>query len=152
MKHDRHARCRVQGSFARGMLGFTCCFELACTKVSLPSTPDLNSCILISTSIFTLKMMDVDDDFAEKSGAFANWLQSSGATLSDKIELADLRQHNAGRGVGTAFLSLCQWACEHELIRKFSRKARYRNRSRTVQYTPRPLTQREELRYLDATF
>lgn len=49
-------------------------------------------------------MMDVDDDFVERSNAFVDWLRSSGAKLSDKIEIADLRQQHAGRGVGTAFL------------------------------------------------
>ncbi|KIW03364.1 uncharacterized protein PV09_05572 [Verruconis gallopava] len=43
--------------------------------------------------------MEVDDDFATKSAAFLSWLQASGATLSEKIELADLRHQNSGRGV-----------------------------------------------------
>jgi hypothetical protein len=49
-------------------------------------------------------MMEVDDDFVERSNTFMNWLQSSGAKLSDNIEIADLRQQHAGRGVGTDFL------------------------------------------------
>lgn len=49
-------------------------------------------------------IMDVDDDFATRSAAFLSWLQASDATLSEKIELADLRQQNAGRGVGIAYL------------------------------------------------
>lgn len=52
----------------------------------------------------TVTMMDVDDDFNEKTAAFTTWLRSSGATLSDKIELVDLRSQHAGRGVGTYFL------------------------------------------------
>ncbi len=49
-------------------------------------------------------MMEVDDDFTSRSAAFISWLKSAGAILGDRIELADLRQHHAGRGVGTAFL------------------------------------------------
>ncbi|CAK4030974.1 Ribosomal lysine N-methyltransferase 4 [Lecanosticta acicola] len=40
-----------------------------------------------------------DDDFRAKSDAFVNWLQHRGATISNKIQLADLRAQNAGRGV-----------------------------------------------------
>ena len=39
------------------------------------------------------------DDFAETSAQFLDWLQQSGASVSSKIELADLRHHSAGRGV-----------------------------------------------------
>ncbi|KAF2159865.1 hypothetical protein M409DRAFT_70755 [Zasmidium cellare ATCC 36951] len=40
-----------------------------------------------------------DDDFRARSEAFISWLEQNGATISDKIELADLRQQGAGRGV-----------------------------------------------------
>ena len=40
-----------------------------------------------------------DDDFQNKSDKFIQWLKDNGATISPKIELADLRQHSAGRGV-----------------------------------------------------
>lgn len=42
-----------------------------------------------------------DDDFQARSEAFITWLKQNGATISNKIELADLRQQGAGRGVGT---------------------------------------------------
>jgi hypothetical protein len=63
--------------------------------------------------------MEVEDEFTNRSAAFMSWLRASGATLSEKIELADLRQQNAGRGVGISFLNVlppwlhglifCQW-------------------------------------------
>ncbi len=40
-----------------------------------------------------------DDDFQTKSDQFINWLVNSGAQISSKIELADLRHRSAGRGV-----------------------------------------------------
>lgn len=49
-------------------------------------------------------MMDLDDDFSSISLTFVQWLKSSGAVISDKISLADLRQNDAGRGVGIFFL------------------------------------------------
>lgn len=39
------------------------------------------------------------DGFQEKSKNFIEWLQTSGAQISSKIELADLRYRSAGRGV-----------------------------------------------------
>ncbi|KAK6433814.1 Ribosomal lysine N-methyltransferase 4 [Oleoguttula sp. CCFEE 5521] len=39
------------------------------------------------------------DDFVTKSQTFVSWLEKSGVTISDKIELADLRSRGAGRGV-----------------------------------------------------
>jgi SET domain-containing protein 6 len=41
------------------------------------------------------------DEFNSISERFLSWLSCSGATTSPKIEIADLRQQNAGRGVGT---------------------------------------------------
>jgi hypothetical protein len=46
--------------------------------------------------------MDIDDDFLNRSQAFLQWLQSSGASISDKIDLIDMRHRGAGRGVGIA--------------------------------------------------
>nr|OQO15547.1 hypothetical protein B0A51_17414 [Rachicladosporium sp. CCFEE 5018] len=46
--------------------------------------------------------MEVDtevDDFVTKSQTFISWLGKSGVTISDKIQLADLRSKGAGRGV-----------------------------------------------------
>jgi hypothetical protein len=40
------------------------------------------------------------DPFEEASTAFLAWLRSSGADISSKIELKDLRDREAGRGVG----------------------------------------------------
>ncbi|KAK5121981.1 hypothetical protein LTR85_004553 [Meristemomyces frigidus] len=40
-----------------------------------------------------------DDDFSAKSDSFVQWLHRNGTTISPKIELADLRSRNAGRGV-----------------------------------------------------
>jgi N-lysine methyltransferase SETD6 len=41
------------------------------------------------------------DEFGPNSAAFLSWLSNSGATVSSKIEIADLRERHAGRGVGT---------------------------------------------------
>jgi hypothetical protein len=69
----------------------------------LPSRrPNLSFCCLALHESRNV-MQAYDDDFKSRTVAFENWLQSSGATLSDNIELADLRQQNAGRGVGIAF-------------------------------------------------
>ena len=46
------------------------------------------------------------DPFDEASAAFVAWLKSSGADVSDKIELKDLRNMEAGRGVGTLLCCL----------------------------------------------
>jgi hypothetical protein len=43
-------------------------------------------------------------DFEEASQTFLSWLSKSGAEISNKIELRDLRAVNAGRGVGTGSL------------------------------------------------
>jgi len=40
-----------------------------------------------------------DTDFASKSHSFVDWFKQQGTTISPKIELADLRFRNAGRGV-----------------------------------------------------
>jgi SET domain-containing protein 6 len=40
------------------------------------------------------------DPFDEASAAFVSWLKSSGADISNKVELKDLRNIEAGRGVG----------------------------------------------------
>ena len=40
------------------------------------------------------------DSFDEASQAFIIWLRESGADISSKIELKDLRSIQAGRGVG----------------------------------------------------
>ncbi|KAK4543139.1 hypothetical protein LTR36_005917 [Oleoguttula mirabilis] len=39
------------------------------------------------------------EEFASKSEAFITWLHQSGTTISPKIQLADLRSRDAGRGV-----------------------------------------------------
>jgi SET domain-containing protein 6 len=43
------------------------------------------------------------DSFDKASAAFVAWLISSGADVSNKIELKDLRDIEAGRGVGKHF-------------------------------------------------
>lgn len=45
------------------------------------------------------------DEFNAISKGFLDWLSRSGANINPKIEIADLRQQNAGRGVGTPFRS-----------------------------------------------
>jgi N-lysine methyltransferase SETD6 len=40
-----------------------------------------------------------EDNFTDGSTRFLNWLRNNGTTISSKIELADLRNHNAGRGI-----------------------------------------------------
>ncbi|KAJ9642960.1 Ribosomal lysine N-methyltransferase 4 [Coniosporium tulheliwenetii] len=41
----------------------------------------------------------MEDDFDARSEAFMAWLKQSGAEISEKIQLADLRTQHAGRGV-----------------------------------------------------
>ncbi|KAK5004156.1 Ribosomal lysine N-methyltransferase 4, partial [Cryomyces antarcticus] len=41
----------------------------------------------------------MEDDFQNKSDSFMAWLRQQGASISPKIELADLRSRGAGRGV-----------------------------------------------------
>jgi hypothetical protein len=46
-------------------------------------------------------MPDPADDFAARSERFVEWFKSgTGASLSSKISLVDLRSEGAGRGVG----------------------------------------------------
>jgi SET domain-containing protein 6 len=40
------------------------------------------------------------DSFNEASHVFLDWLKRSGAEISPKIELKDLRNFQSGRGVG----------------------------------------------------
>jgi SET domain-containing protein 6 len=40
-----------------------------------------------------------ENDFEKKSRSFVDWLKQNGTTISDKIQLADLRHRSAGRGV-----------------------------------------------------
>lgn len=42
-----------------------------------------------------------EDTFNEKTEDFLEWLKATGTTVSDSIELVDLRQQGAGRAVGT---------------------------------------------------
>lgn len=57
--------------------------------------------------------MDTDDSFKAASAQFLGWLNQNGTTVSDKIELADLRNRNAGRGVG--MLTLPRWPLVYDL-------------------------------------
>lgn len=54
------------------------------------------------------------DNFEHATETFVNWFRRRpGATISPKIRLADLRQSNAGRGVGTvpfSFDPLCTYS------------------------------------------
>jgi hypothetical protein len=47
-------------------------------------------------------------DFDDASQAFLAWLQQSGAEISPKIKLEDLRSAQAGRGVGKWHLSVIE--------------------------------------------
>ncbi|KXT03454.1 hypothetical protein AC578_1630 [Pseudocercospora eumusae] len=49
--------------------------------------------------------MDIDD-FQSTSDKFLTWLKSTGATISSKVQLADLRDRAAGRGVGMSYLRM----------------------------------------------
>jgi hypothetical protein len=42
-----------------------------------------------------------DGTFTAATAAFVKWLQTSGTSVSDKIDLVDMRDQGAGRGVGT---------------------------------------------------
>lgn len=41
-----------------------------------------------------------DGSYTDATLAFSNWLQANGTTVSEKIDLVDLRAQGAGRGVG----------------------------------------------------
>lgn len=41
-----------------------------------------------------------DGSYSAATVAFVNWLRTSGTTVSDKIDLVDMRDQGAGRGVG----------------------------------------------------
>ena len=44
-----------------------------------------------------------NDDFQDKTSAFVSWLkQRRGTKINPKISIVDLRERNAGRGIGTA--------------------------------------------------
>jgi SET domain-containing protein 6 len=45
------------------------------------------------------------ESFSQQSDTFISWFKGSGATISPKISLQDLRSQNAGRGVGTVLSS-----------------------------------------------
>jgi len=42
-----------------------------------------------------------DGNYQAATVAFVNWLRTSGTSVSDKIDLVDMRNQGAGRGVGT---------------------------------------------------
>jgi hypothetical protein len=42
-----------------------------------------------------------DGTYTAATVAFVNWLRTSGTTVSEKIDLVDMRNQGAGRGVGT---------------------------------------------------
>lgn len=50
-------------------------------------------------------------DFDGASQAFLAWLRQSGADISLKIRLEDLRSNNAGRGVGKSAASAYDCDC-----------------------------------------
>ena len=41
-----------------------------------------------------------DGSYSAATVAFVNWLRAGGTTVSDKIDLVDMRDQGAGRGVG----------------------------------------------------
>jgi len=42
-----------------------------------------------------------DGTYSAATVAFVKWLQTNGTSVSDKIDLVDMRDQGAGRGVGT---------------------------------------------------
>lgn len=42
-----------------------------------------------------------DGNYTNATLAFVKWLEANGTTVSDKIDLVDMRNQDAGRGVGT---------------------------------------------------
>jgi len=69
-----------------------------------------NHALIAISAAMDLDMdVDMDDDSVtstaedtlnEKTEDFLEWLKSNGTTMSDKIELVDLREKGAGRAVG----------------------------------------------------
>jgi len=46
-----------------------------------------------------------DGTYTAATVAFVKWLQTNGTSVSDKIDLIDMRDQGAGRGVGTMYRS-----------------------------------------------
>ena len=51
----------------------------------------------------TTELGDIMEDgsYTAATANFVKWLQTSGTSVSDKIDLVDMRNQGAGRGVGT---------------------------------------------------
>ena len=47
-----------------------------------------------------------DGSYSAATVAFVNWLRTNGTTVSDKIDLVDMRDQSAGRGVGMNYTLL----------------------------------------------
>jgi hypothetical protein len=47
-----------------------------------------------------------DGTYTAATAAFVKWLQTNGTSVSDKIDLVDMRDQGAGRGVGTMHRSM----------------------------------------------
>lgn len=91
--------------------------------------------------------MELDDDFSNKTQTFHSWLRNSGATISDGIEIADLRQQNAGRGVGIVF-KMTRISVDVLADCWNSRSIEYKDRSRTLPPPSQPFAEHEELHLL----
>lgn len=51
-------------------------------------------------------------DFQRQTEAFLDWFKSlPGSTFSEHIEISDLRERNAGRGIGLFAIELWLWHC-----------------------------------------
>ena len=68
----------------------------------LPNTPWHT---LIEKIVLIMSHIE-EDDFSRKSSILVKWLRERGTIVNPKISLADLRNKNAGRGVGIS-LSFC---------------------------------------------
>jgi hypothetical protein len=58
-------------------------------------------CSLYHTAAVELYDIMEDGTYTAATAAFVKWLQTSGTSVSDKIDLVDMRDQGAGRGVGT---------------------------------------------------
>lgn len=68
-----------------------------------------------------------EDTFNEKTEDFLEWLKANGTTVSDKIELVDLREQGAGRAVGMTSAMSTVFSC-YMALTSHSGNPRHRRR------------------------
>lgn len=54
-----------------------------------------------------------DGNYTGATIAFVNWLEANGTTVSEKIDLIDMRNQDSGRGVGTIHITVKKKQRQH---------------------------------------